>query len=117
MKALVSNEFFTVKLKKHGLILAFIPFLVITSIVADAFMTIDNITTVFRQVSILGIIAIAMTYVIIGGNFDLSVGSLLSLTTVLSLDLHDKIGPLTTIIVVIVTGIFIGCIKDRKSVV
>ncbi len=111
MKLLASGSPYEVKLKKQGLILSFIIFLIIASISIDAFMTTTNILTVLRQSSIIGIIAIAMTFVIIGGNFDLSVGSLLSLTTVMSLDLHDKIGPLATIIVVILIGILIGCIN------
>ena len=44
------------------------------------FLTFDNITDIFRQVSENGIIALGMTFVIISGGIDLSVGSLLALS-------------------------------------
>ena len=39
-----------------------------------------NILNVLRQSSIIGIMAIGTTFVIIGGGFDISVGSILVLT-------------------------------------
>lgn len=44
------------------------------------FWRLDNILNVLRQVSETGILAVAMTLVIIGGGIDLSVGSLLALS-------------------------------------
>ena len=51
-----------------------------------------------------------MTFVIIGGNFDLSVGSLLSLCSVICIDLHDKIGPIPAILVTLVVGMASGVV-------
>ncbi|MCX7049675.1 MAG: ABC transporter permease [Candidatus Sumerlaeota bacterium] len=44
------------------------------------FLQIGNLTDVLRQVSEIGIIAIAMTFVILSGGIDLSVGSMLALS-------------------------------------
>ncbi len=98
-------------LKEQGIVIAFIVLISSIALVSDTFLTTENMLLVLRQVSIIGIMAIAMTYVIIGGNFDLSVGSLLSLTTVLMVDLHDKVGPLGAIIIVLIVGLTIGCIN------
>ncbi len=45
----------------------------------DSFLTVDNFLNVFRRSSVYGIIAVGMTFVIISGGIDLSVGSLLAL--------------------------------------
>ncbi|MBA3775331.1 MAG: ABC transporter permease [Betaproteobacteria bacterium] len=45
------------------------------------FLDSGNLTDVLRQVSVVGIIALAMTYVILTGGIDLSVGSILALST------------------------------------
>jgi ribose transport system permease protein len=47
------------------------------------FLQIGNLTDILRQVSLIGIIALAMTYVILTGGIDLSVGSILALSTAL----------------------------------
>ncbi|MBN2183014.1 MAG: ABC transporter permease [Sedimentisphaerales bacterium] len=44
----------------------------------DTFLTLDNFLNVFRRSSVNGIIALGMTYVIISGGIDLSVGSMLA---------------------------------------
>ncbi len=45
----------------------------------DSFLTLDNFLNVLRRSSVYGIIAVGMTFVIISGGIDLSVGSLLAL--------------------------------------
>lgn len=45
------------------------------------FLELGNLTDVLRQVSIVGIISLAMTFVILTGGIDLSVGSILALST------------------------------------
>ncbi len=45
----------------------------------DSFLTVDNFLNVLRRSSVYGIIAVGMTFVIISGGIDLSVGSLLAL--------------------------------------
>ncbi len=46
---------------------------------SNVFLHQDNLTNVVRQVSIIGVIALGMTYVILTGGIDLSVGSTLAL--------------------------------------
>ncbi|HXB70863.1 MAG TPA: ABC transporter permease [Candidatus Acidoferrales bacterium] len=45
------------------------------------FLQIGNLTDILRQISLIGIMALAMTYVILTGGIDLSVGSILALST------------------------------------
>ena len=48
------------------------------------FLSADNLLTVARQFSVYGIIAVGMTFVIVAGEIDLSVGSVLALSACLS---------------------------------
>jgi ribose transport system permease protein len=48
----------------------------------DAFLTQSNISTMLRLASAIGVVSIGMTFVIIGGGIDLSVGSIVALSSV-----------------------------------
>ncbi|MFC6672921.1 ABC transporter permease [Marinobacterium aestuariivivens] len=98
-------------LARQGILVAFVLFLVVFSIFSDRFLSTDNFMTVIRQASIIGTIAIGVTIVVIGGNLDLSVGSLLSFCTVLVVDLHDKIGPTGAIGLMLVFALLIGAVN------
>ena len=50
--------------------------LIVGSILEPAFMTSDNMLNVLRQASVVGVLAIGMTFVIATGGIDLSVGSM-----------------------------------------
>ena len=98
-------------LARQGILVAFVVALVAFSFASDRFMTADNVMTVVRQASIVGTIALGVTFVVIAGNLDLSVGSLLSFATVLVVDLHDKIGPGGAIIVMFAATLAVGAIN------
>lgn len=98
-------------LQTQGILIAFILFLIAFSLSSDRFASLDNVSTVFRQVSIIGTMALGVTIVVIGGNLDLSVGSLLSFTTVLVVDLHDKIGPGPAILVMFAAALAVGAVN------
>jgi len=48
------------------------------------FLQAGNLTDILRQISLIGIISVAMTFVILTGGIDLSVGSILALSTTLA---------------------------------
>src|SRR4051794_13879496 len=67
-----------------GLIAIFVLAIIISPIAHDGsniFLQAGNLTDVLRQMSVIGIIALAMTYVILTAGIDLSVGSTLALAT------------------------------------
>lgn len=97
-------------LGSQGLVLAFILLMIFFSLASDRFLTYTNMMLVFRQVSVLGTIAIGMTLVIIAGNFDLAVGSLTSFTAVLAITMHDIIGPVPAILITLAVGIASGTV-------
>ena len=68
-----------------GLVIALALLVVVGAITAgDRFLTVDNMLTIIRFASIIGVISIGMTFVITAGGIDLSVGSVMGLATVVS---------------------------------
>lgn len=106
--AVKSRINFVFLLKKQGLLLALIIIVIFFALTTDKFFSYRNLTLILRQVSILGVIACGMTFVIIAGNFDLSVGSLTSLTAVIAISLHDKIGPIPAMLIALIAGLVFG---------
>lgn len=96
---------------KHGILFVFLLCVAVFSITTEQFLSTDNLLTVLMQASIIGTIALGVTFVVIGGNLDLSVGSLLSFATVLVVDLHDKVGPATAIILMLIFTLLIGAVN------
>lgn len=51
---------------------------------SNIFLQLGNLTDILRQVSLIGILSLGMTFVILTGGIDLSVGSLLALSTAMT---------------------------------
>jgi len=64
--------------EKYAVFIALAVLFVISAIVSPYFTRIQNLLNILRQVSYVGIIALGMTFVMIGGGIDLSVGSLVA---------------------------------------
>ena len=76
------------------------------AILSPAFLSFTNITNILRQTSINGIVAVGMTFIIITGGIDLSVGSVLALSAVVATSFaHPGDYPL---FVPVVAGMVIG---------
>jgi ribose transport system permease protein len=66
-----------------GLVVALIVLcLVGVGTAGDRFADVDNVVTILRLSAVIGIISVGMTFVIIGGGIDLSVGSVTALASV-----------------------------------
>ncbi|MEE8886163.1 MAG: ribose ABC transporter permease [Eubacteriales bacterium] len=69
------------KIQDMGALIALILLVIVISIISPEFRTVNNFLSLLRQSSINGLIAFGMTFVILTGGIDLSVGSTLALTT------------------------------------
>src|SRR4051812_9694872 len=81
------------------------------------FLAPDNIANIVRAVSETGIIAVGMTFVIVTAGIDLSVGALLSLSSVLTATIMTTAGwgLIPTILFVVVCGATFGAIQGVIS--
>jgi ribose transport system permease protein len=68
-----------------GLVIALVVLVAVGTITAgDRFLSVDNVLTIIRYASIIGVISIGLTFVITAGGIDLSVGSVMGLATVVA---------------------------------
>ena len=70
-------------IRSNFILLIILLIIIITGIIEPNYFSINNLLNVLRQVSVIGIVACGMTYCLISGAFDLSVGSIVSLTGVI----------------------------------
>lgn len=70
-------------MKKYTVTLLILALVVFFSIVGRGFATVSNMISLLRQMAVLGIVSVGMTIIIITGNIDLSVGSVVSMVTVI----------------------------------
>jgi len=98
-----------------GLLGPFIGLLLIVTIITilnPGFMTVSNILNVLRQVSINALIAFGMTFVILTGGIDLSVGSMLALSGAVSATLMASgFDPILSMMIGLIVGTLLGAIN------
>jgi ribose transport system permease protein len=75
----------------------------------DRFASVDNVLTILRLASVIGVVSVGMTFVIIGGGIDLSVGALVALSSVWATTLAtQQIAQDFHWIVMVVTAVLVG---------
>ncbi|NSW77203.1 MAG: ABC transporter permease [Candidatus Atribacteria bacterium] len=65
---------------RNVLLLVLVAIVVITGVVNPRFLSVQNFLNILLQISVLGIVSLGATVLLVSGNLDLSVGSLLSLS-------------------------------------
>lgn len=95
---------------RNLVLLGIIVLCVITAFIEPNFLTAGNFTNILRQFGPLSLVALGMTYVIIGGFIDLSVVGVISLVGVVTISLIDPIGQVGALICGVLLGTILGCI-------
>jgi ribose/xylose/arabinose/galactoside ABC-type transport system permease subunit len=72
------------RVAEANLIIIIIVFMAFLAVMTPNFLSVNNIRNLVRQTSVIGIVALGMTFVIISGGIDLSVGSILGVASILS---------------------------------
>lgn len=99
-------------LSKLGPLFGLLLLIIIVSVLNPSFLSIANIFNVLRQVSISAIIAFGMTFVILTGGIDLSVGSTLALTGAIAASLlAGGLDPFLTMGIALILGLILGAIN------
>jgi len=100
-------------LRRFGLVLALIGVCGLLAALSPAFLTADNLLNVARQISLNGILAVGVTFVLLTGGVDLSLGSVVALTGVVAASFaHPGDWPvLVPILAGILTGVACGAVN------
>ena len=78
----------------------------------DKFLTFFNFMTVANQTVIVALAAMGMTFIIISGGIDLSVGSVIALNTVVTaLLINHGFNPLTALVIGVLSCVFAGSLS------
>lgn len=93
----------------------FVVLFTVFSLQADAFLSVNNIVNVLRQIAPTVIVAMAMTFVITTGQIDLSVGSVLGLSAA-ALGLWAATGnPVLAVLATLVLGLVLGLLNGALA--
>ena len=88
---------------------------VVFTILEPTFISIDNILEIGVQSAIIAFVALGVTFVIITGGIDISVGATVGLTSVVCATYLSKIGPFWTIVLAILLASALGAINGAIS--
>ena len=96
-----------------GPLLGLIGLCVFLSIATDSFLSTRNFLNILDQISVIGIIAVGMTFVILIGGIDLSVGSVLALSMMVLgvLQVHMGLPMSVAICAGLIVGAATGCVS------
>lgn len=105
--------------QKYGILLILIIEVLFFTFAHQNFLTPNNLLSVGRQISFIGIASIGMTMVMVTGGIDISVGSMLALSGVVCAKLAAELGlPLPVAIVfTLALGLFFGTINGVSTAV
>ena len=95
-------------LNENAIIIVFFVFVIVSLFMFETFFTIENLTNILRSASIQGIVAIGITFVIICGEIDLSVGSVVALGGVVTAKMI--LNGVQSVYLIILVAIFVGII-------
>lgn len=98
--------------KKYATLISLIVLVGVVTSIAPSFLELKNILNVFKQISINGLIAFGMTFVILLGGIDLSVGSVLGLTgIIMGWLIANGVSDIVAILIALVLGTVLGMIN------
>lgn len=97
--------------KRYGLLISFFVLSLCISFLTPNFLSAKNLMNILRQSTIVGIMAIGTTFVIIGGGFDISVGSTLALSAALALGLQGSMHWALAALLAVLAGVLIGIVN------
>ncbi len=86
---------------------------VVMGMASDVFLSPSNIINILRQTAIVGILAVGMTFVIIGANIDLSVGATIAFSAVIAISLQPVglSSAVAAILIPLAAGMAVGAVN------
>jgi ribose transport system permease protein len=105
-----ARQLFNLLMREAGIGVALALMVILFSAFAPRFASLENLTNIFTQISINTVIAVGMTFVILLGGIDLSVGSVLALATVVGglVITRETLSPGPAIALALVASMLVG---------
>lgn len=83
----------------------------VATLSSDRFLSYANLTNVLLQAAVIAVVTIGMTYVVIGGGFDLSVGSVAALSGCIAAEVLLQYGVLAGVMAGALSGVVVGIVN------
>ena len=99
-----------ISLKKQPIWLILLGMIVLSSVFIPGFLSFGNFSNVLVQSAVDGMLALGMTFLMINGYFDLSVGTVMGFTAALAIGLQPY-GLFVAVVVALLAGAVIGAIN------
>src|SRR5258708_4996525 len=99
-------------LKNNPIFVAIALLVIVTSLLEPKFLTAANFDNILRQFGTLIFAALGMTFVIMAGFLDLSIGGIISLVAVVTVTMIDRVGQGPVILIGISVGLICGLINS-----
>lgn len=109
-RSLAISQYLSKLLQRQGVVLALLALIIFSSLRYENFLSITNIADVLGYNAMFGLIALGMTFVIITGGIDLSVGSVVALASVLAAK-FSVYGLVPGLLVPLAAGLLIGLLN------
>lgn len=96
----------------NGILIVILALIAITGLIEPNFLQFRNLLNILRQNAVIGIVACGLTYCIIGGAYDLSVGAVVSLAGVIAiLSINAGVNEFLAIAYALLAGLAVGGIN------
>ncbi len=100
------------QMRSFTILVVLVVLFIAASLMSPSFLKPSNLINIIRQISINGVLAIGMTFVLLTGGIDLSVGAVMGCVAVVVASLLKRgISPLLAIVVALIIGLIIGFIN------
>ena len=96
---------------RFGVLVVFVLLFAVSCMLSDRFLQTSNLFNILRQISMFGILSVGMTFVIVSGGIDLSVGSIIALVCVITANMVNDHGIIPAILVALLVGALVGLIN------
>ncbi len=118
MKKLIARFF---SMRESGVLLALVLIMLFFGLSTSTFFTANNLMNVLRQSSLLGIMTMAVTFLIISGEFDLSIGSTFALSGISAIVMMEAgIAPVLSFVLALICccliGLFNGLVVTKAKI-
>lgn len=99
------------KIYNQKVLLILIMMFLIASVASPYFLTFTNLSNLIMQLSIYGIMGLAMTFVILNKEFDLSIGAVMAFSGIFMINVLPYTGIVIAILLTLLVGALIGVIN------
>jgi ribose/xylose/arabinose/galactoside ABC-type transport system permease subunit len=103
--------------REIGMVLAIVLIGVVFTLINPTFAHVENLTNITSQIAIVGVLAVSTTFVLVTGEIDLSVGSMVAVAAVVfGLLLEHDVPLVVAIVLTLLAGCAMGAVNAALSI-